>query len=73
MAVPFKWQCGRCKRWNTIEDGVCKDCKGIREETAGAYQFERALTGLEKGFYEGTAVHILNELRMIRQALERKP
>lgn len=52
-----------------MERGTCKSCGAMAHQFASAYRVKNELTTMEENYYQGTAPHILMELRQIKGLL----
>jgi hypothetical protein len=68
----FKWKCGRCSHWNTIDRGACASCGAASAQFATQYRLHNVLTPEESHFYGGTAKEILRTLKRIEHKLDAK-
>lgn len=66
----FKWKCGRCSHWNSIEKGLCASCKAPAVQFADQFRLHNVLTPEESHFYGGTAKEILRTLKRIEHKLD---
>jgi len=66
----FKWKCGRCSHWNTIEAGRCASCGAYAVQFATQFRLNNVLTPEESHFYGGTAKEILRTLKSIEHKLD---
>jgi hypothetical protein len=53
-----------------MEHGTCKKCGAMAHQFASAYRIQNELTATEENYYEGTAPHILMEMRGVRAELQ---
>lgn len=65
----LKWKCGKCGKWNSIDDAHCKKCASSQEDWAHAYRDTTQLTPEEEGFYNSTVPNMTRDIREIKQVL----
>lgn len=71
QSIFTRWKCGKCQRWNLIEDSHCGRCGSEQATSAAVYRDEQKLTTEEAGFYSETMPTLAREVKRISSTLAR--